>query len=164
MDLWGFNRSALILEVKSSKIVRSNTTISATSSTRLAHSPGPFSSAHHADSHLAAYLLIRRQLLTPRFISGLWPYLSLCRVAIVRQDAGPLGKRQMLDDVWTLECDAVEEPQGADSLVELAPRDTLFDEVQLVLANLCGDQVGGRVPKMLGKLGDGMDVDLDGPG
>src|SRR5580698_685690 len=69
MGLWSFNRSALILEVKSSKIVRSNTTISATSSTRLAHSPGPFSSAHHADSagagHVPAVGIVTHTIATP---------------------------------------------------------------------------------------------------
>ena len=70
----------------------------------------------------------------------------------------------MPNDVWAIECDVVEEAQGTHALIELAPRDLLANQVQLILANLVGAELLGGFRIMPGELGDGMNVGLDGLG
>src|SRR5258708_614922 len=56
----------------------------------------------------------------------------------------------------------IEEAQCTDHLDEGRPRYfLLFDQEQLVLADVLGTEPVGRLAEMLGKLGDGMQVNPD---
>ena len=59
----------------------------------------------------------------------------------------------------------IEEAQCADHLDEGGPRHfLLFDQEQLVLANVLGTEPVGRLAEVLGELGHGVQVNPDGSG
>jgi hypothetical protein len=80
------------------------------------------------------------------------------------QGPGPLAEGKGLHHGGALQGDRIEETQGADRLVELAPRDALLEQVQRVLAHVLGAEVLGRLTEVSGEQGDAQDVGLDGAG
>ena len=76
-----------------------------------------------------------------------------------------LGADDAVQDPLLAEGDLVEEPQGGEGLVVIAPGDVLLlDEEEEVGADVGRPQALGRLAEVLGEGGDALDVDLDGPG
>ena len=65
-------------------------------------------------------------------------------------------------DVRAFQGQAIEGAQGADGLIEHAPGDALFEQMQLKGADFLGAEVGGRASEVLGELGDVGHVAVDG--
>ena len=82
----------------------------------------------------------------------------------VGKNAWPLGEGKMLDHVRALQRDVVQETQGADGLIELAPRGLGVDQAQLILANVIGPENFRRLAEMAAELLHGEHVGLDGSG
>ena len=70
------------------------------------------------------------------------------------------GSDDALERVGPAQRDAVEEPQGADGLVDMRPRSLLRDQVQLVGAHLLQPQPVRRAAEMPAELGDRIEVGL----
>jgi hypothetical protein len=78
---------------------------------------------------------------------------------------GDLGAADAGHDALALEGDLVEEAEGGDGLVVIAPGDVAFlDEVEQIGANVIGAEGLGGALEVLGECGDSLGVDLDGLG
>jgi hypothetical protein len=78
---------------------------------------------------------------------------------------GDLGATDAGHDALTLEGDLVEEAEGGDGLVVVAPGDVAFlDEVEEVGSDLVGPEGVGRTLEVFGEGGNALGVDLDGLG
>jgi hypothetical protein len=75
-----------------------------------------------------------------------------------RQLARLAGVGDPLRNLAMTECDAIEEPQGADRLVQGWPRDPGRDQVYLECAHILQAQPVGRAAEMSAELADRMQV------